>query len=45
MILHIKVWIPLLLLILTLVLIRQYPITRDYGRKMREELYARHKAR
>ena len=45
MILHIKVWLPLLLLALTLVLIKQYPITREYGRKMRDELRARHQAR
>lgn len=38
MIIHIKVWIPFILLSLTLVLIRQYPITRAYGQQMRSEL-------
>ena len=43
MIVHIKVWFPLLLLAFTLLLIRQYPITREYGQQMRMELRARNK--
>ena len=41
MIIHIKVWLPLLLLAVTLVLIRLYPITRAYGQQMRAELRER----
>lgn len=41
MMLHIKVWIPLLLLALTLVLLRCYPITASYGTQMRAALRAK----
>lgn len=45
MILHIKVWMPLVLLALTLVVIRQYPITRAYGQEMRVQLRERQEKR